>query len=138
MSDRIRIASPSLMRPIAIPATGALMGTPASISDRVAPQTVAMDDEPFDSRISDTTRTVCARQDPDLAGDWPDILQAAAVDPASRADDGAAHHSAFHLFTHPGQGLLVIGELRRQGAQHLFFRLSRGGGAFMLAGDLKS
>src|SRR5262249_62087708 len=33
-------------------------GTPASIRAIEAPHTVAIDDEPFDSRISETTRTV--------------------------------------------------------------------------------
>ena len=41
---------------MATPATGALIGTPASISDSEVPQTLAMELEPFDSRISDTTR----------------------------------------------------------------------------------
>ena len=34
------------------------MGTPASIRASAPPQTVAIDDEPFDSRMSDTTRSV--------------------------------------------------------------------------------
>ena len=46
------------MSPMAIPATGALIGTPASISASEAPQTVAMDDEPLDSRMSETMRSV--------------------------------------------------------------------------------
>src|SRR4029078_2083102 len=46
------------MRPMATPATGALIGTPASISDSDDPQTEAIDDEPLDSRMSDTTRIV--------------------------------------------------------------------------------
>ena len=41
-----------------MPATGAAIGTPASISASVAPQTVAMELEPFDSRMSLTTRMV--------------------------------------------------------------------------------
>ncbi len=48
----------SLTRPIEMPATGSVIGTPASISDRVPPQTDAMLDEPFDSRMSETTRIV--------------------------------------------------------------------------------
>ena len=48
--------APSLTKPIATPATGALIGTPASISARLVPHTEAMELEPFDSRISDTTR----------------------------------------------------------------------------------
>ena len=50
--------SPSFIRPIAMPATGALIGTPASIRAREPPHTLAIDDEPFDSRISETTRKV--------------------------------------------------------------------------------
>ncbi len=46
----------SLIRPIATPATGAFTGTPASIRDRLVPQTEAIELEPFDSVISDTTR----------------------------------------------------------------------------------
>jgi hypothetical protein len=37
---------------------GAFSGTPASISASEAPQTVAIEDEPFDSVISETTRIV--------------------------------------------------------------------------------
>src|ERR687893_719550 len=44
------------MRPIAMPATGAFSGTPASISDSDEPHTEAIDEEPLDSRMSDTTR----------------------------------------------------------------------------------
>ena len=58
MSVRTTVLSPSFTRPIATPATAALTGTPASIRDRLAPQTVAMEDEPFDSRMSETIRTV--------------------------------------------------------------------------------
>ena len=43
---------------MATPETGALMGTPASISARLAPQTVAMEEEPLDSSTSETTRRV--------------------------------------------------------------------------------
>ncbi len=45
-------------RPIAMPATGALIGTPASISERVEPHTDAIDVEPFDASTSETTRIV--------------------------------------------------------------------------------
>ena len=41
-----------------MPATGATSGTPASISESVPPQIVAIEDEPFDSSVSDTTRIV--------------------------------------------------------------------------------
>src|ERR671910_1583524 len=43
---------------MAMPATGRLSGTPASISDSEEPQTEAIDEEPLDSRMSDTTRIV--------------------------------------------------------------------------------
>ena len=58
MSVRMMYSSPSLIRPMAIPATGALIGTPASISDSVEPHTEAIELEPLDSRMSDTTRIV--------------------------------------------------------------------------------
>ena len=48
----------SVINPIAIPETGALIFTPASISASVPAQTVAIDEEPFDSRISETIRIV--------------------------------------------------------------------------------
>ena len=41
-----------------MPATGRNSGTPASISDSEDEHTVAIEDEPFDSVISDTTRIV--------------------------------------------------------------------------------
>ena len=41
-----------------MPAIGRLSGTPASIRASEAPQTVAIEDEPFDSVISETTRSV--------------------------------------------------------------------------------
>ena len=43
---------------MAIPATGALMGTPASMSDRVEPHTEAIDVDPFELSTSDTNRRV--------------------------------------------------------------------------------
>src|ERR671915_1017183 len=53
------------MRPIATPATGAFKGTPASISDSEEPHTEAIEDEPFDSRMSDTTRIVYGKSSSD-------------------------------------------------------------------------
>ncbi len=41
-----------------MPETGFVIGTPASIKERVLAQTVAILLEPFDSSISDTTLTV--------------------------------------------------------------------------------
>ena len=60
MSLRIAyLSSPGfLINPMAIPDTGLLIGTPASIIARVPPHTLAIDEEPLDSRISLTTRTV--------------------------------------------------------------------------------
>src|SRR3989338_11170443 len=46
------------IKPIAIPATGALMGTPASISARVDAQTDAIEVEPFEATASETMRMV--------------------------------------------------------------------------------
>ena len=43
---------------MAMPATGRGSGTPASISASEVPQTVAIEDDPFDSVISETTRIV--------------------------------------------------------------------------------
>ena len=51
------LSSPGfLMRPMAIPLTGFLMGTPASIRARHPAQVDAIEDEPLLSRISLTTR----------------------------------------------------------------------------------
>jgi len=43
---------------MAMPLTGFLSGTPASIMASEEPHTVAMDEEPFDSVISETRRIV--------------------------------------------------------------------------------
>ena len=43
---------------MAMPATGRFSGTPASISARLPPHTVAIDDEPLDSVMSERTRIV--------------------------------------------------------------------------------
>ena len=43
--------------PIAMPDTGFLIFTPASINANVPAHTVAIEEEPLDSRISETTRT---------------------------------------------------------------------------------
>ena len=58
ISDKTEKSSFSLISPIAIPATGFLIGTPASIKAKEAPHTVAIDDEPFDSVTSETILTV--------------------------------------------------------------------------------
>ncbi len=41
-----------------MPATGCVIGTPASISDRQPPQTEAIEELPFDSVMSETMRKV--------------------------------------------------------------------------------
>ncbi len=53
------------MSPIAIPATGAFTGTPASIKARLPAHTVAIEEEPFDSVISETIRIVYANSSGD-------------------------------------------------------------------------
>src|SRR3954452_13645860 len=50
---------------MAMPATGRLIFTPASINASVEPQTEAIDEEPFDSRMSDTTRIVYGKSSTD-------------------------------------------------------------------------
>ncbi len=58
MSVRIAYFSSRMTRPMAIPATAFLIGTPASINASDPPQTDAIDDEPLDSRMSETIRIV--------------------------------------------------------------------------------
>ncbi len=48
-----------------MPETGALIGTPASISESVDPQTEPIDDEPFDSSVSETIRIVYGKSSGD-------------------------------------------------------------------------
>ena len=56
--DKTLKSFPSLINPIAIPATGSFIGTPASINASDVPQTVAIEEEPLDSVISETTLKV--------------------------------------------------------------------------------
>ena len=49
---------PSLMSPMATPAHADFTGTPASYSASDPPHTVAIEDEPLDSRMSETMRIV--------------------------------------------------------------------------------
>ena len=53
-----RFEAGSSTRPIEMPPTGSEIGTPASIRLSVAPQTDAIEEEPFDSRMSLITRIV--------------------------------------------------------------------------------
>ena len=57
MSVKVTNWPSSAIMPIAIPATGALIGTPASINDSVDPHTLAIDVEPFEASTSDTRRS---------------------------------------------------------------------------------
>ena len=54
MSLKTAYLSPSLINPIAIPATCPFEGAPAFISAKEPPQTDAIEEEPLDSVISDT------------------------------------------------------------------------------------
>src|SRR3989344_708097 len=59
MSVRILYLSFSpVINPIAMPAAGDLIGTPASIRLSDDAETVAIDEDPFEERISETTLTV--------------------------------------------------------------------------------
>ena len=49
-------AALSVIRPQEMPATGAMMGTPASMSERHPPQIDAIDVEPLEAMSSETTR----------------------------------------------------------------------------------
>src|ERR1700761_2962035 len=85
MSVRIAYFFPSLIKPIATPATASLIGTPASKHASDAPQTDAIDDEPFDSRISETMRIVYGNSA--NAGSTPWMARSARLPwPISRRD----------------------------------------------------
>ena len=56
MSVSTMYSSPSLISPIAMPATARWIGTPASISASEEPHTEAIEEDPLDSRMSETTR----------------------------------------------------------------------------------
>src|SRR4026208_877616 len=86
MSVRIAYLFPSITRPIATPATGAFIGTPASIIDKVPPHTDAIDDEPFDSVISETTRRVDGKS-ASSGSAGPNARRASAPWPISRRLD---------------------------------------------------
>ncbi len=58
MSERITNLSPSVISPMAMPATGFFSGTPASIKLKVLAQTLAILVEPLLVTISDTVRIV--------------------------------------------------------------------------------
>src|SRR5436190_23484501 len=56
MSVSTTWSSPSLINPIATPATGLDTGTPAAINAIDEAQTDPIEEEPFDSSVSETTR----------------------------------------------------------------------------------
>src|SRR5215467_6457963 len=85
MSVRIAYFLPSLMRPIATPATAERIGMPPSKHASDAPHTDAIDDEPFDSRMSDTMRIVYGKSS--KVGSTPWIARSARLPwPISRRD----------------------------------------------------
>ena len=57
MSVSVTNLPSSAIMPMAMPATGALIGTPASIMDRVEPHTLAIDVEPLELSTSETRRS---------------------------------------------------------------------------------
>src|SRR5688500_1239539 len=65
MSVRTTVLLSPLMRPMATPATAEDIGTPASMSASEPPQTEAIDEEPLDSRMSETQRMVYGNSDSD-------------------------------------------------------------------------
>src|SRR5207248_1420515 len=88
--------SPSFTKPIATPATGPLRGTPASINESDAPLTLAMEEEPLDSRMSESTRkhsrAVRPGQYADFNVDRPNLLELARVRPAALVRDLCAEN----------------------------------------------
>ena len=58
MSESTTVSPSSWMRPMAMPDTGRLIGTPPSMRARQLPQVDAGELEPLDSKTSDTTRIV--------------------------------------------------------------------------------
>ena len=58
MSTKVIQRSPSVTRPQEMPATGALMGTPASMSASVEPHTEPCEVEPLELSTSLTSRMV--------------------------------------------------------------------------------
>ena len=79
-------ASPSLfskINPMATPAIGRLSGTPASSMARQPPQTEAMEEEPLDSVMVDSTRIVYGKSSSD-GTDGASARSASAPCPISR------------------------------------------------------
>jgi hypothetical protein len=116
---------------MAMPAVGRFMGTPASIKASDEPQTVAIEDEPFDSVISATIRpprskrrdnqrlrlatgekrrTMGARQDANFRDDRPDRLDIAAIDANAGIENIPADNLGLQIVKDLGD--LFLGKLR--------------------------
>src|SRR2546426_909770 len=119
MSERTRISLPSRMRPIAMPATGDLIGTPASMSASELPQTVAIDDERLRLAAREERRPVRPRQHLHLARDRADIGEAAAIEAALLADDHAAHDLLVDVLEEVLHFALALRELARERGEHV-------------------
>ena len=99
-----------------MPATGALIGTPASISDRQPPHTDAIDEEPFDSMMSETMRMVYGNLSSG-GSTWRSARSASAPWPISRRP-GAAQE--LHLADRERREVVVQHELLEDHAgEHL-------------------
>ena len=105
-----------------MPPTGSLIGTPASIRLSVAPQTEAIELEPFDSRMSETTRIVYGnsarrrqdRRDRALGqGTVADLATAGAADRPDLADGERRHvvveHELLAVLVHDPVDPLLVG-----------------------------
>src|SRR5947208_3392017 len=110
MSESTRTSSPSLINPIATPATAAFTGTPASISERDPPHTAATEEEPFDSRPSAT------------------------IESPSLVDDRLAHDLLLQAIEQPGNRLRPFGDAVAEARDHLVAHCVESGVALVLAG----
>ena len=116
-----------------MPATGALMGTPASISDRQPPHTDAIEEEPFDSMMSETMRMVYGnlssggstwRSARSASAPWPISrrpgLRRNFTSPTREGREVVVQHELLEV--HAGElldALLVLGGAERGGHQRL-------------------
>ena len=135
MSVSTQNSSPSLISPMAIPATGVAIGTPASSKARMPPQTVAIEEDPFDSRMSETTRIVYGkdvfggehRGNSSLGqGPVPDFTPARAAQGAGLADaerrEIVVEHETLRGFPREAfHALLVFGRAQSDSDQGLRF-----------------
>ena len=129
------LVSDSLTSPIEMPATGLVIGTPAAISASVAPQTVAIDEEPFDSEdVRDDADRVgeilgSGKHRLDAAFRQRSVADFAPPWAADRADFAhgkrrevvVEHEFLGVLVDQPVHPLLVLGGSQRDGHQGLRF-----------------